>query len=51
MKDGRESLLFLTLMFAAIRILILKSGPTVIKLQMSLIVLLYSLSSTFISSL
>lgn len=51
MKDGIETLLFPTLIFAAIWILNVKSGPTVIKFQMSLITLQNSPASTFTNSL
>lgn len=50
-SHGIESLLFPTLIFAATQILSVRSGPTVIKFQMSLIILQNSPSSTSINSL
>lgn len=50
-RHGIESLLFPTLIFAAIWILNVKSGPTVIKFEMSLITLQNSPTSTSTNSL
>jgi len=50
-RHGIESLLLPTLVFAATLILNVKSGPTVIKFQMSLITLQNSPTSTFTNSL